>query len=127
MQNYNAKAKESMLFLTFELSKKGGKETARLVKSTAAEGRVKDTNAHVHGLSQIEVIVHYNNGKPSKTSRFEHPLYKDMEVFSEDGTISRVSETASTGTLTIRMPVEDNIEKLELFSNKKLLTLKFKP
>ncbi len=122
-----------MLFLTFEFNKKGKKETAQLIKSAAAEGKVKDANRHIHGQYLAEIRVYNTNGTPPKIYHFEHPLFKDMEVFSEDGTIKRVSEENLKGLLTVRIPIEDNMDKLELFSiannneSKKLLTLKFTP
>lgn len=129
--NFDASAEVTMLFLTFDLNKKGKRETAALTKSFAAAGKVKDSGSHVHGLSRIETVIYYSDGNPPKTLYAEHPLYKDREVFHPDGTIRKVSERASSGSLTLRIPVEKNMETLELFStgpdhsHKKLFTLKF--
>lgn len=131
--NFNPAAKNSMLFLTFEFNKKGKKETAQLIKSIAAEGKVKDANMHIHGQYLTEIMVYNTGGTSPKTYHFEHPLFKDVEVFSEDGTIKRVSEKNLRGLLTVRIPIDDNMDKLELFSiannheSKNLLTLKFTP
>ncbi len=129
--NFDASAANTMLFLTFDLSKKGKRETAVLTQSLAAAGKVKDSGSHIHGLSGIETVISYSNGNPPKTIHAEHPLYRDREVFSPDGTIRKISETASSGSLTLRIPVEKNMETLELFSTgpahspRKLFTLKF--
>lgn len=129
--NFDASAEHTMLFLIFDLNQKGKRETAVLTKSLAAAGKVKDPGAHIHGLSGIETIIYYSNGNPPKTIHSEHPLYRDREVFSPDGTIRKVSETASSGSLTLRVPVEKDMETLELFSTgparspRKLFTLKF--
>lgn len=133
VQNFEPGAPSAMLFLTFELSRKGKKETARLVKSFAASGKVKDMNPHIHGSSKIETLIYYSHGGPAKTISSLHPLYNDSEVFSEDGTIKKVTETASSGSLTLRIPLEKDMEMIRLFSihsghpPKKLFTVELVP
>ena len=90
-------------------------------------------NPNIHGSSKIETVIYYSHGAPSRTVPSEHPLYNDREVFSEDGTIKKVSETASSGSLTLRIPLEKNMEMIRLFSihsghpPKKLFTVEFVP
>lgn len=133
VQNYNPGAPSTMLFLTFELNQKGKRETARLVKSFAATGKVKDMAPHIHGSSKIETVISYSHGGPVRTILSEHPLYNHSEVFSEDGTIQKVPETVSSGSLTLRIPLENDMKMITLFSihsgrpSQKLLTVELVP
>lgn len=133
VQNYEAGAPSTMLFLTFELNQKGKRETARLVKSFAATGRVKDMTPYIHGSSKIETVISYAHGGPGRAFSSEHPLYNHSEVFSEDGTIKKVSEAASSGSLTLRIPLEEDMKMITLFSirsgrpSQKLLTVELAP
>lgn len=131
--NYEPASTPSMLFMTFEITKKRKKETARLVQIMAANGKIKNLEEHIHSPVMIRSVVHYKDGRPSAISQHTHPLNRSVEIPDEDHTLSKTTLTAQKGSLTIRMPSDPAMETLELFSvspdrpPKRILNLKFEP
>lgn len=116
--NFDASAAHSMLFLTFELVRNGKDERATLTRSYAATGRVKDPGSHAHGPATLVYVVSYSNGKEPQKFVIDHPLYPVREVFSPNGSIEKVQESATNASLTLRLPIEEGMHKLELYSQK---------
>lgn len=131
--NYDLATTPSMLFMTFEITKNRKKETAKLVHTTAANGKIKTLEEHIHGQVMIRSVLHYKDGRPSTISQHIHPLNRSVEIPGEDNTLSKTTLTAQKGSLTIRIPSDPAMETLELFSvapdhsSKRILHLKFEP
>ena len=135
IENFDKLAKNHILFLTFDIKKNKGQipETVSLLSSVAGSGKMKNLKTGTDNPFQIKSIQYFSNAKPSIETYFEHPLYKSLEIFSPDGTITRKSTTSTASALSMKIQYENNLEKIELYSIKpdfrpvKIYTLKFKP
>lgn len=118
--NYDKAVKEHILFLEFVISAeaKGEREKVRLVNAVAGSGKMKELNSPVHGPYRIMVVPRYKTSALEKEFYYEHPLFRSVEVASQNGTLSKTSLTAKKGTLSIRMQENANLESIELFSVK---------
>jgi hypothetical protein len=133
VRNYNRDAASHILFLDFKLTKRNDQtETVTLVNAVSGSGKIKNMAIPVHSACQISVIPRYSVGRLEVPLVFEHPLYRSVEVPSQDGKLTKQDLHADEGTLSVRIQTEKGLEKLELYSltpekgNVKIYTLNLK-
>ena len=135
IENFDKLAKDHILFLTFDIKKNKGQkpEIVTLLNSVAGSGKMKKLKTGVENPFQIKSIQYFNDAKLPIETFHEHPLYKSLELFDEDGSITRKSTTSTASILLMKIQYDNNLEKVELYSvtpdfgSVKIYTLKFKP
>lgn len=123
-------SEKSFLMLTFHLESKEKGENIKLQKIQGAKGQLKTVQTKASSNTYLKTVIH----SPYETYVLEnnHPLYSSVEIFSEDGSISKITQFQPEGTLFLRFPYNTHLKKLEIFQNKvdqpenKVYTLKFK-
>ncbi|MCF2489476.1 hypothetical protein [Dyadobacter sp. CY347] len=117
VRNYDPKAANHILFLDFKITKRNGKtEAVELVNAVSGSGTLKNRTAPVHSPYQINVIPRYSVGHMEVPLIFEHPLYKSVELASEDGKLSKQDLNSKEGILSVRIQKDNGLEKIELHS-----------
>lgn len=118
MPNFDRQAPDHILFLDFSIKQTTGQKTeaTKLVNSVAGTGQMKDLGNEVHNPYQIKAVHYYNNGQKSVEVLFEHPLYRSVELFDADGSISRKPSSLQEGILSMRIQHSNSLEKIELYS-----------
>jgi hypothetical protein len=119
ISGYDKNGKDHIIFLNFKIRDqgRGRNEKVTLVNATSGNGRFKGLMAPVHYPYQIHVVPRYNNTSQLGTELiFEHPLFRSVEVASQNGTMSQSSLTASEGILSMRMQEDRAMESIELYS-----------
>ncbi|MCF2505792.1 hypothetical protein L0663_20520 [Dyadobacter sp. CY107] len=117
VRNYDPDAANHILFLDFKITKRDGKkEHVELVNAVSGSGKLKNLAAPVHSLHRISVIPRYSVGHEEVPLFFEHPLFKSVEVSSQDGKLSKRDLHAKEGILSVRMQRKNGLEKIELHS-----------
>lgn len=117
VKNYNPDAASHILFLDFKITKRSKKgETVTLVNAVSGSGKLKNIEVPVHSACQISVIPRYSISHLEVPLIFEHPLYKSVEVPSQDGKLTKQALNAEEGTLSVRIQKDQGLEKLELYS-----------
>ena len=116
--NFDKQATDHILFLDFTIKKSVGQkpEATKLTNSVSGVGRLKDMGAEVHNPYQVKAIQYFSDGQKPIEIRYEHPLYKSVEIFDQDGTISRKPTSLNEGTLSMRIQHGSSLEKIELYS-----------
>ena len=116
--NFDKQATDHILFLDFTVKKSVGlkPEATKLTNSVSGVGLLKDMDAEVRNPYQVKAVQYYNDGQKPKEVIFEHPLYKSVEIFDQDGTISRKPTSLNEGTLSMRIQHGSSLEKIELYS-----------
>ena len=133
--NFDKQASDHILFLDFSIKKNSGQkpEIAKLTSSVSGSGLLKNIRAEVHNPYQIKSIQYFNNGQKPVETRFEHPLYRSVELFDVDGSISRKPISLLESRLSMRIQHSNSLAKMELYSTTPdngtvlIYTLNFKP
>ncbi|MCE7064637.1 hypothetical protein [Dyadobacter sp. CY326] len=116
-KNHDPSAADHILFLDFEITRRGKKtEVVELVNAVSGRGKMKNLVAPVQSPYQIRVLPTYSSDRPETEMAFEHPLYRSVEVASQDGRLSKHDLSATQGTLSIRVQEDKALEKIELYS-----------
>jgi hypothetical protein len=118
ISGYDQNGKDHIIFFNFKIvgQGKGKDEKVTLVNATSANGRFKNLTAPVHYPYQIHIVPRYNTDHIETVLVFEHPLFRSVEVASQDGTISQSSLIASDGVLSMRIQEDKTMESIELYS-----------
>ncbi|MCF0054099.1 hypothetical protein LXM25_28760 [Dyadobacter sp. LJ53] len=133
VRNYDPGAANHILFLDFKITKRDGKtEIVELVNAVSGSGKLKNLATPVHSPYQISVIPRYSVSHAEVPLVFEHPLYKSVEVASQDGKLSKQDLHTKEGNISVRIQKDNGLEKLEIHSltpdkgNIKIYTLNLK-
>lgn len=117
VKNYDPNAANHILFLDFKITKRDGKaESVELVNAVSGSGKLKNMAAPVHSPYQISVNPRYSIGHEEVPLFFEHPLFKSVEVASQDGKLSKQDLHAREGILSVRIQRDNGLERIELHS-----------
>lgn len=118
ISGYDKNGKDHIIFLNFKIRDQGRRKNERvtLMNATSGNGRFKGLTAPVHYPYQIHVVPRYNTSHLETALIFEHPLFRSVEVASQNGTMSQSSLTASEGVLSMRMQEDKAMESIELYS-----------
>ncbi|GAB2797666.1 hypothetical protein GCM10027275_48980 [Rhabdobacter roseus] len=134
--NYQPGSAQQLLFLNFTITQPAGVTSAEQVTLTnaiAGQGTMKNLSTPVHNQNYLRVLYHYDDQRAPREETYEHPLYRSVEVPSEDGTLSRRELSSSEGMLNLRLAYDSHLVRLELFSHtpergtRKIHTLRIKP
>ncbi|MCF0062930.1 hypothetical protein MUK70_07855 [Dyadobacter chenwenxiniae] len=133
VRNYDPGAANHILFLDFKITKRDGRtEIVELVNAVSGSGKLKNLATPVHSPYQISVIPRYSVSHAEIPLVFEHPLYKFVEVASQDGKLSKQDLHTKEGNISVRIQKDNGLEKLEIHSltpdkgNIKIYTLNLK-
>jgi hypothetical protein len=135
LANYDANAPHQILFLDFTISKPDPEnaEQVSLDNAILGNGTLKNLGGPVHTPYQIKLLRHFTNKQPPEEEYFEHPLFRQLEVASQDGRLERRGTTLQSAPLSFRLQYTPGIERIELFSiapnhkERKIYTLPIKP
>ena len=131
LKGYNSTYENSILLLTFEISKTKSKEKVELINAQIASGKLKNIGSHFHSARSIKTVAYFSD-EDSLLLENEHPLYRVAEVPNIDGSIEKTSISDTKGTLFIRIQQKPNLQKIVLYSadknrnDEKIYELKFK-
>jgi hypothetical protein len=116
--NYDTTSQEHILFFEFKITDagKGNPEKVKFIKAVSGNGKMKNLRQTVDYPYQIHVFPRYNIGFLETEIPFEHPLYRLVEVPSQDGTLTKKSVVEKEGTLSFRLQEHSNMKSIELFS-----------
>ncbi|MCF2493209.1 hypothetical protein [Dyadobacter chenhuakuii] len=117
VRNFDPNAANHILFLDIKISKgKGKMETVELVNAVSGKGKLKNLTAPIHSPYRIHVIPRYLVDDMENALVFEHPLYKSVEVASEDGRLTKQNLNAKEAMLSVRIQNDNGLKKIELYS-----------
>ncbi|SEI97175.1 hypothetical protein SAMN04487995_2812 [Dyadobacter koreensis] len=118
LPNYDRQAADHILFLDFLLTQEGKNAAvkAKLVNSIAGNGRMKDLGSARIQQNQIKAVHFFTDKRQPVEIFYEHPLFRSVEVFSKDGTLSQDAQVARKGILSIRVQDDPAREKIDLYS-----------
>ena len=91
-------------------------ETVELVNAVSGNGKLRNLTAPVHSPYRILVIPRYPVNDMENELVFEHPLYKSVEVASENGHLTKQNLNAKEGILSVRIQNDNGLKKIELYS-----------
>ena len=116
--NFDKQATDHILFLDFTVKKSVGQkpEATKLTNSVSGVGVLKDMGVEVQNPYQVKAIQYFSDGQKPIKIIYEHPLYKSVELFDKDGTISRKPTSLDEGILSMRIQHGGSLEKIELYS-----------
>ncbi|WP_254560425.1 hypothetical protein [Dyadobacter diqingensis] len=118
LPNYDKGVANHILFLDFQITqdKEKGAVKAELINAIAGNGKMKDHGQGSIYPDQIKVVHYFSDRRTPVEMFYEHPLLRTAEVFSQDGNLSKSTQTALKGTLSIRFQEDQAREKIELYS-----------
>lgn len=118
LPNYDKSVANHILFLDFQITqdKEKGAVKAELINAIAGNGKMKDHGQGSIYPDQIKVVHYFSDRRTPVEMFYEHPLLRTAEVFSQDGNLSKSTQTARKGTLSIRFQEDQAREKIELYS-----------
>lgn len=118
LPNYDASAPHQILFLDFTLSKPDPENAEQVTLDNAilGNGELKNMGESVRTPYQIKLLRHFKNNKPAEEEYFEHPLYRQLEVASQDGSMERRATTFQSAPFSLRLQYSPELDKIELYS-----------
>lgn len=116
LPNYNKNSTEHILFFDFQITQDNGKVKAELVNAIAGNGKMKDLVSGRSYPEQIKVVHYFSDRRTPVEIYYQHPLFKTVEVFSQDGSLDKSAQVTRKGTLSIRFQEDLAREKVELYS-----------
>ena len=118
LPNYDKNIANHILFLDFQITqdKEKGAVKAELINAIAGNGKMKDQGPGSSYPDQIKVVHYFSDRRTPVEMFYEHPLFKTAEVFSQNGNLSKSTQAARQGTLSIRFQEDQAREKIELYS-----------
>lgn len=118
LPNYDRQADDHMLFLDFLITQAGENAPvkAKLVNTIAGNGKMKDLGSARIQQNQIKAVHYFSDKRQPIEIFYEHPLFRSVEVFSKEGTLSQHAQTAREGTLSFRIQDDPAREKIDLYS-----------
>ncbi|MCE6990007.1 hypothetical protein [Dyadobacter sp. CY323] len=115
---YGAQVQDHILFLHFKI-KDGGEgknEKVEFLNATSGNGRMKNLAVPVHYPYQIKAVPRYTTSHFEIGITLEHPLFRSVEVASQDGTIAKAEITAREGNLSFRIQEESYMDRIDIYS-----------